>query len=113
MSKGQEDNYRGNVKRRERIYPKEEAEDLMKEKCGKARFADRTRKGRLPKLDKRVMGNFFGRLKVEMFCGEKFESVHPFIDRLKVYIRYCNSDRISAKLKGMSPVQYRIHSQSI
>ncbi len=85
----------------------------MKEKCGKACFSDRTRKGCPPKLDKRVMENFFGRLKVEMFYGEKIESVYPFIHRLKVYIRYCNSDRISAKLKGMSPVQYRTHSQSI
>ena len=29
------------------------------------------------------------------------------------YIRYYNNDRISTKLKGMSPVQYRTHSQSI
>ena len=33
--------------------------------------------------------------------------------KLKEYIRYYNNDRISTKLKGMSPVQYRTHSQSI
>ena len=56
--------------------------------------------------------NFFGRLKVEMFYGEKFESVNDFIDELKKYIYYYNNERISLKLKGMSPVQYRTHSQS-
>ena len=56
--------------------------------------------------------NFFGRLKVEMFYDEKFESVDAFIDELKKYIYYYNNERISLKLKGMSPVQYRTHSQS-
>ena len=57
-----------------------------------------------------AMENFFGRLKVEMFYGEKFESVNVFIDELKRYIDYYNYERISMKLKGMSPVQYRTHS---
>ena len=55
-----------------------------------------------------AMENFFGRLKVEMFYGEKFESVDAFIDELNEYIYYYNNERISSKLKGMSPVQYRI-----
>ena len=42
-----------------------------------------------------------------MFYGEKFESVKAFIDELKRYIDYYNNERISLKLKGMSPVQYR------
>ena len=45
--------------------------------------------------------------------GEKFESVNAFIDELKNYIDYYNNERISLKLKGMSPVQYRTHSQTI
>ena len=57
-----------------------------------------------------AMENFFGRLKVEMFYGEKFENVNVFIDELKRYIDYYNYERISMKLKGMSPVQYRTHS---
>ena len=61
-------------------------------------------------MDNGAMENFFGRLKVEMFYGEKFESVNAFIDELKEYIRYYNNDRISTKLKGMSPVQFRTHS---
>ena len=61
-------------------------------------------------MDNGAMENFFGRLKVEMFYGEKFKSVNTFIDELKNYIHYYNNDRISTKLKGMSPVQYRTHS---
>ncbi|MDY4910165.1 MAG: IS3 family transposase [Candidatus Fimenecus sp.] len=64
-------------------------------------------------MDNGAMENFFGRLKVEMFYGEKFESVNAFIDELKKYIDYYNNERISLKLKGMSPVQYRTHSQTI
>lgn len=37
-------------------------------------------------LDNSVIENFFGRLKTEMFFGEKFESVNTFIDKLKEYI---------------------------
>lgn len=64
-------------------------------------------------MDNGAMENFFGRLKVEMFYGEKFESVNAFITELKHYIDYYNNERISVKLKGMSPVQYRTHSQII
>lgn len=63
-------------------------------------------------LDNSIMENFFGRLKVEMFYGEKFESVNAFIDKLKDYIYYYNNERINLKMK-MSPVQYRAHSQTI
>ena len=63
-------------------------------------------------MDNGAMENFFGRLKVEMYYGEKFESVNTFIDELNRYIHYYNNDRISIKLKGMSPVQFRTHSLS-
>ena len=63
-------------------------------------------------MDNGAMENFFGRLKVEMFYGEKFESVNAFIAQLHEYIYYYNNERISRKLKGMSPVQYRTHSQN-
>lgn len=64
-------------------------------------------------MDNGAMENFFGRLKVEMYYGEKFESVTDFIEKLEQYIYYYNNERISLKLKGMSPVQYRTHYQSI
>ena len=71
-------------------------------------FQSMSRKGNC--MDNGAMENFFGRLKVEMFYGEKFENVNVFIDELKRYIDYYNYERISMKLKGMSPVQYRTHS---
>ena len=61
-------------------------------------------------MDNGAMENFFGRLKVEMFYGEKFETVDEFVHRLREYIYYWNNERISLKLKGMSPVQYRTHA---
>ena len=57
-------------------------------------------------MDNGAMENFFGRLKVEMFYGEKFESVNAFIEKLKEYIEYYNNERIITKLKT-SPVKYR------
>ena len=64
-------------------------------------------------LDNSVMENFFGRLKVEMFYGEKFQTVDEFVHCLKEYIHYWNNERISLTLNGMSPVQYRTHLQAI
>ena len=64
-------------------------------------------------MDNGAMECFFGRLKVEMYYGEKFESADDFIQKLHKYIFYWNNKRISRKLKGMSPVQYRTHSQTI
>ena len=63
-------------------------------------------------MDNGAMENFFGRLKVEMFYGEKFETVDEFVHRLREYIDYWNNERISLKLKGMSPVGYRTHYQT-
>ena len=60
-------------------------------------------------MDNGAMENFFGRLKVEMFYGEHFETVDEFINCLKEYIHYYNNERIVSKLK-MSPVKYRTHS---
>ena len=59
------------------------------------------------------MENFFGRLKVEMYYGEKFESPRGFIEKLEEYIEYYNNERIFLELKGMSPAQYRAQSQTI
>jgi putative transposase len=63
-------------------------------------------------MDNGAMMNSFGGLKIEMFYGEQFNSVEDFIHALDDYIHYYNNDRISLKLKGMSPVQYRTHSQA-
>ena len=54
IMKGQEQNYKNTIIRWERIYLEEGAEGLMKERRGRACSAGGTRKGRSPKLDKKV-----------------------------------------------------------
>ena len=62
-------------------------------------------------MENGAMGSFFGRLEVEMIYGEMFETVNGFVHRLREYIYYWNNERISLRLKGMSPVQYQTHYQ--
>lgn len=64
-------------------------------------------------LDNAAMENFFGILKSELLYLQKFSSVNEFLQELVNYIDYYNNDRIKAKLKGMSPVKYRTHSNLI
>lgn len=61
-------------------------------------------------LDNSVMENFFGLLKSELLYLQKFESIEHFIKELHDYIYYYNHQRIKSKLKGLSPVNYRIQS---
>ena len=65
-------------------------------------------------LDNSVMENFFGRLKVEMFYGEKFESVNAFIDKLKEYILLQQRENISqTKRKESGAIPNSIPSKLI
>ena len=64
-------------------------------------------------LDNSVMENFFGLLKSELLYLEESTSYEDFINKLKDYIDYYNTKRIKLKLKGMSPVEYRTHSQKV
>ncbi len=82
-------------------YQMEEYQSILKENNI---IQSMSRKGNC--LDNSVMENFFGRLKVEMFYGEEFESAEDLIKKVEEYIYYYNNERISLKLK-MSPVQYR------
>lgn len=61
--------------------------------------------------DNSVMENFFGIMKSEFLYLKEFESLKHFKLELEKYIEYYNNKRIKAKLKGMSPVQYRTHAQ--
>ncbi len=61
-------------------------------------------------LDNSVMENFFGLLKSELLYLREFDSLDDFKDELIKYIDYYNNKRIKGKLKGLSPVQYRIQS---
>ena len=64
-------------------------------------------------LDNSIMENFFGLLKTEMFYKHNFKSIEHLIDEIEKYIDYYNNRRIKCKLKGMSPIQYRIHSSLV
>lgn len=63
-------------------------------------------------LDNSPMENFFGKMKNEMFYG--YEYTFETLDDLKIameeYIEYYNTQRITVKLKGLTPVQYREQS---
>lgn len=64
-------------------------------------------------LDNSVMENFFGQLKSELLYLQEFNSIEHFIEELDEYIYYYNNKRIKVKLKGLSPVQYRIQSSLV
>lgn len=64
-------------------------------------------------LDNSVMENFFGLLKSELLYLQEFSSMEEFKIELIKYIDYYNNKRIKGKLKGLSPVQYRIQSSSV
>ena len=61
--------------------------------------------------DNSVMENFFGIMKSEFLYYKEFKSVEHLKIELKKYIDYYNNKRIKAKLKGLSPVQYRTQTQ--
>ena len=64
-------------------------------------------------LDNAVMENFFGLLKSELLYLRKFKDIDEFKDELEKYIDYYNNQRIKGKLKGLSPVQYRVQSSQV
>ena len=64
-------------------------------------------------LDNSIMENFFGLLKSELLYLREFKSIEEFRMELEKYIDYYNNKRIKEKLKGLSPVQYRIQSSLV
>lgn len=66
-------------------------------------------------LDNAPMENFFGVMKKEMFLGKEysFHSLEALEIAIEEYIEYYNNKRISLKLKGLTPVQYRNQSYTI
>ena len=65
-------------------------------------------------IDNGMMENFFGILKTEMFYGQedKYKTLDELILAIDDYINYYNYDRIKVKLKGLSPVNYRLQSSN-
>lgn len=66
-------------------------------------------------LDNSCAENFFGILKSELFYvkEKEYNNIDELEQDIIEYIEYYNNKRIKGKLKGMSPVQYRIHSSLI
>ena len=78
VTKGQEHNYHKQVQRWERIYLEEGAEGLMKERRGRACSSSGTRKGRPPKLDKKVEEDLIAenqRLRMEIEYLKKLDAL--------------------------------------
>ncbi|MBF1037011.1 MAG: IS3 family transposase [Parvimonas sp.] len=48
--------------------------------------------------------------KQEMFYGENYSSYEKLIEDIKEYIKWYNTKRIKENLKGMYPIDYRLHS---
>ena len=88
-------------------YQMKEYKTILKEK---GIIQSMSRKGNC--LDNSPMENFFGILKNEMFYGHEyeFESLEQLEQAIIEYIDYYNNYRITAKLKGLSPVNYRQQS---
>lgn len=65
-------------------------------------------------MDNGLMENFFELLKTEIFYDQedKYKTIDELILAINDYIYYYNHDRIKAKLKGLSPVNYRLQSSN-
>lgn len=61
-------------------------------------------------LDNSLAENFFGLLKSELYYMKEYKTIEELENDIIEYIDYYNNKRIKGKLKGMSPVQYRVHS---
>ena len=64
-------------------------------------------------LDNSLAEKFFGLLKSELFYMKEHKTIKKLEKDIIEYIDYYNNKRIKSKLKGMSPVQYRTHSQRV
>ena len=66
-------------------------------------------------LDNSCAENFFGILKSELYYikEKEYKNIDELEKDIIEYIEYYNNRRIKSKLKGMSPVQYIIHSLNV
>ena len=61
-------------------------------------------------MDNSLMENFFGIMKNEMYYGYTYNSTEELRKAMEEYITYYNTERISIKRKGLSPLEYRQQS---
>ena len=83
-------------------YTNKAYQSLLKEK---GIIASMSRKGNC--WDNAPMESFFAVLKTECFHNRTFASIEALEAEIHEYIRYYNHDRLSLKLKKLSPVAYR------
>jgi transposase InsO family protein len=77
---------------------------------GKGILQSFSRKGNC--MDNSLMENFFGIMKNEMYYGREFKTFEELKKAMEEYILYYNTERISIKRKGLSPLAYRQQSLS-
>lgn len=58
-------------------------------------------------LDNAVVESFFGTLKSECFYLNTFNDITELEIAIREYIHYYNNERISLRLKGLSPVEFK------
>ena len=64
-------------------------------------------------LDNASIESFFAVLKTECFHQRKFESIEALRSTVDTFIQYYNTRRISNKLGGLTPVQYRLRHAAV
>ena len=87
-----EDSAANMVQRWERIYLEEGTEGLMKERRGRACSASGTRKGRPPKLDKKVEEDLIAenqRLRMEIEYLRLYRTIFSFNRAVRFFVRLC------------------------
>lgn len=91
-------------------YQKKQYQNMLKEKGIRQSMS---RKGNC--LDNSCAENFFSILKSELFYPneKKYKNIEELEKDIVDYIEYYNNIRIKSKLNGMSPVQYRQHSNLV
>ena len=53
------------------------------------------------------MGRFFGIIKVEKCCLNKYNTLYDLKNDIKEYIRFYNEERLQKNLGNKSPLEYR------
>lgn len=59
--------------------------------------------------DNACIENFFGHLKTELIYQNSYSCSKELINAVNNYIHWYNNERFQAKLKNMTPVEYRCH----
>ena len=89
-------------------YQMKQYQHLLKEKGIRQSMS---RKGNC--LDNSLAENFFGLLKSELFYMKEYKTIEELEKDIIEYIDYYKKKKKKSKLKGMSHVQYRTHSQRV